>query len=109
MLASCSQNKLVDEFADWRNDTTACKIDRAKFNEHVTLNKDQLIGLNQQELLSILGQPDKKELIDKGLSFLIYDIKGGKKCQTTHASEKLYIRIGALGMVRELQIRIEID
>ncbi|ELR68811.1 hypothetical protein C900_05824 [Fulvivirga imtechensis AK7] len=69
--------------------------------------KDQLKGLNQDEMVKVLGKPDKNELYKRNQKFFIYEIAGAKACTPPdEASSYIYlsIRFNATGLAKEAMI-----
>lgn len=69
--------------------------------------KDNLKGLNEDEIGQVLGKPDKNELYKRNQKFYIYEIANAPECanranDSTHVY--LNIRFNATGLAKEVLI-----
>lgn len=104
-LFSCNATvdlKNFDEQA-WQNDKGACQKVRSSMQEDLEKAKEQLKGLNQDEIVSVLGRPDENELYKRSQKFFIYYITP-KNCDGQEFKQYTYlsIRFNATGLAKEV-------
>jgi outer membrane protein assembly factor BamE (lipoprotein component of BamABCDE complex) len=105
LFSACNQSidlKNFDEMA-WQNDKGACQNVRSTMRDDLENDKDQLKGLNQDEIISVLGRPDENELYKRSQKFFIYHITP-KNCDGQEFEQYTYlsIRFNATGMAKEV-------
>ena len=68
--------------------------------------KDKLLGLDQMQIVEILGKPDLNELSTRNQKFFHYFIEPSPSCPaaTDSLSKKLVIRFNAMGLAKEVAI-----
>ena len=108
LLFSC--NKTVelpnlDESA-WQSDLNGCNNLRSKMIDALNTDKELLKGLNQDELISILGKPDQNELYKRNQKFFIYNITptNCENQQDLSPRKYLSIRFNATGLAKEVVV-----
>ncbi len=107
LFSSCNQSidlKNFDEIA-WQDDKGACKNIRGEMRDNLENVKDQLKGLNQDEIVNVLGRPDENELYKRSQKFFIYHITP-KTCDGQEFEQYTYlsIRFNATGRAKEVII-----
>ena len=109
ILAACGNDVSLENFdrSAWSSDPQGCKEKRMDLTETLRSQRDQLKGLNQQEVIKILGKPDEHELYKRSQKYFIYYLQPGPQCesQTELAPLKLMIRFNALGLSNEVVIK----
>lgn len=109
-FSACNKNIDLPDFdeSQWQNDQNGCKDTRAQMLDQMEQVKDQLKGLNQDEIVYVLGKPDKNELYKRNQKFFIYEIAGAKGCTPSKeaASSHIYlsIRFNATGLAKEVMV-----
>jgi len=104
---SCTSSLTIDGFDKeaWRQDQDGCKGQRADLIDVLVLNKDVLLGKDQDQIKELLGKPDMHEIYKRAQRFYIYSIGPGASC-TKHVANKssanLTLRFNALGRVHEV-------
>jgi outer membrane protein assembly factor BamE (lipoprotein component of BamABCDE complex) len=105
LLTGCSQNNIqLENFEeeDWKNDKWGCKGKRLSMVDNLRENKEKLKGLNQFEVVKLLGQPDQKELYGRNQIFYTYFIDQSSKCQETEKRPKTFIiRFNSINQANE--------
>lgn len=112
LLASLSGcNKTTDlpgfDEAMWQRDKNGCEGIRLQMIYDLEKVKHQLQGLNQDNVVEILGRPDKNELYKRNQKFFIYEIANAKECKTLSDEQEhifLSIRFNATGLAKEVMI-----
>lgn len=108
LLFSCNKTvdlPNVDELA-WQNDVNGCLGNRMTMVENVISDKDLLKGLNQDQIISLLGKPDQNELYKRNQKFFIYNITAtdcGEK-PTVSPRKYLSLRFNATGLAKEVVV-----
>lgn len=106
---SCSQKRVMHFDADhWREDTSGCHGSRMKIYEKLMKYKKDLLALNNEEIIKILGPPAFNELYKRNQKFFIYHITPASSCakNNINGEELLYliIRFNAVGLSTEIYI-----
>ena len=105
LFSTCNKSidlKSFDEVA-WQNDKGACNNERVDMLDDLENAKDQLKGLNQDEIVNVLGRPDENELYKRSQKFFIYYITP-KICNDQEFEQYTYlsIRFNATGLAKEV-------
>lgn len=109
ILISCSSavNDLpnFDEEA-WISDPNGCAGQRLLMVENLVRAKDQLKGLNQNDINELLGKPDRHELYKRSQKFFYYQISPAEACKSEQPGEDIYlsIRFNATGLAKEVMV-----
>lgn len=95
----------LDESA-WQRDMNGCSNIRSTLTEALNKDKELLKGLNQDELISVLGKPDQNELYKRNQKFFIYNITPTNCPNEADKSPRQYlsIRFNATGLAKEVVI-----
>lgn len=107
VLGACSNNKLLTGFDSekWGSDPHGCLGLRKELADGLMKRKDELLGLNANEIKSLLGKPDRIELYKRSQKFLVYYIEPDETCaehKKKDIVENITIRFDALGRAREI-------
>lgn len=90
----------------WKEDRNGCKGDRSKMIDAITAEKEKLKTLSEMDLVKLLGRPDENELLDRNQKFYTYYLQPGPRCeQPTENASKLILRINAIGLTKETQVK----
>lgn len=111
LLFNCSpqeKTELTDfDNEAWIADAEGCKNVRLGLIENLIGVKDELKGLNQNEIVALIGKPDRHELYKRSQKFFYYSISPSEKCEQ-YEDEKspiyLSIRFNATGLAKEVLI-----
>ncbi|UII19062.1 hypothetical protein [Fulvivirga ligni] len=90
----------------WKEDINGCSGKRAAMSEQLDSHREVIKGLNQDEVVELLGKPDKNELYKRNQKFFIYEISNAESCdnQTQGPHTYLSIRFNATGLAKEVLI-----
>jgi len=91
----------------WKSDQNGCKEERLKLYKVILSNQDELLGLNNKQIIKLLGMPERNELYQRNQKFFIYNISPTSVCKSENESEKLFlfVRFNAVGLSQELFIQ----
>ncbi|HRK54410.1 MAG TPA: hypothetical protein PK185_10890 [Cyclobacteriaceae bacterium] len=109
LLSACSPSLPVLDGVDlkiWKEDKDGCKGDRSKMIEAITQEKEKLKSLSEMEIIQLLGRPDENDLLQRSQKFYVYYLEPGPHCDPAfEESKKLILRMNALGLTKEVQIK----
>lgn len=92
----------------WKNDKYGCMNERAEMVENLLKEKERILGLNEAEVLRLLGKPDEQEIYSRNQKFLVYFLEPNRKCtapENIEATAKaLNLRLNAIGVANELYV-----
>lgn len=101
-VTACSYRAEIDDFDGdaWKADLKGCNGQRSMLSAGLEDKSDDLIGLSQNQVKSVLGNPDQHELYKRNQKFFIYYID----CPADEGlpSSYLQIRFNALGKSNEV-------
>ncbi|MEP2772202.1 MAG: hypothetical protein ABJH05_08635 [Fulvivirga sp.] len=107
VIACATKNHDLANFdeATWQADENGCKGDRVSMIQNLQNSKDELKGLNQNEIVAILGKPERHELYKRSQKFFYYQITADDTCDEP-ADNNIYlsIRFNATGLAKEVII-----
>ncbi|HEY8512127.1 MAG TPA: hypothetical protein VIL31_09220 [Cyclobacteriaceae bacterium] len=89
----------------WIRDPGGCLGHRTAAAEPLQQQREKLLRLNEKEIVSILGRPDKNELYVRGQKFYAYFLEPSTGC--AHAVDNprsLIIRFNAVGLSSEVYL-----
>lgn len=91
--------------AAFRQDMGGCEGIRNGMKEQIFAIEDEIKGLSQQQVMNVLGRPDKHELASRGQKSFVYYIESSPACEQndTTAPLTMYIRFSALDAVTEVR------
>ncbi|MBL6449120.1 hypothetical protein JMN32_22605 [Fulvivirga sp. 29W222] len=108
-LYSC--NKPVDlpnfDESKWQSDHNGCLGRRLQMMNNLKQCKEHIKGLTEDEIVQVLGKPDKNELYKRNQKFYIYEIANATECESSNEeAEHIYlnIRFNATGLAKEVLI-----
>ncbi len=107
VLSSCTTSLTIEGFDKdaWINDKDGCLGKRKELINQVITNKETLLGKSQDQIKSLLGQPDMHEIYRRAQRFYIYSLDPGSSCEKYIAGKtaaNLTLRFNALGRVHEV-------
>ncbi len=105
LLYACGLPADLDGFDDqvWKNDQNGCGGNRIPMKEVFISQKEKIKGLDEPQILRLLGKPDKQELYIRSQKFFVYYIEPGEPCQTDDTTPlTLTVRFNALGYTNEV-------
>jgi hypothetical protein len=93
------------DFTNWKNDKNACGQYRASVRPAIESQKDKLLALDEMQIVTLLGPPDRNELYKRNQKFYYYYIKPSPDCPSAGAStSRLVVRFNAMGLAKEVLI-----
>jgi hypothetical protein len=106
ILLSCGKaTPTLDNFDNelWKSDRYGCRGERLKLYSSLQTQKSKLLGLNEMEVVEVLGKPDQNELYKRNQKFYYYFLDPSGKCANPSASPKrLALRFNAVGLLKEI-------
>lgn len=111
LMPACSGQKGPEvkgfDSKSWMDDPNGCTGQRREQVRDLEPKLKQLKGLNNQEIMRVLGKPDRNELYKRNQKFFIYYISAAEACgdlSSDTSSVYLSIRFNALGLSSEAVI-----
>lgn len=108
LLCGCTSKPDIPGFDDatFREDTGGCDGIRRDMKEQIFTIKDELKAqrLGEQEVLALLGKPDRHEIASRGQKSFVYYIEPSPNCEPDGMEKPLtmFIRFSALDVVAEV-------
>ena len=106
LATSCGKSApVLDNFdaALWKSDKYGCRQERMKLYASLSLQKSKLLGLDEMEVVSVLGKPDQSELYTRNQKFYHYFLEPSEKCSVpSPGARRLVLRFNAVGLVKEI-------
>lgn len=109
LIFSCGKGiPEIEGFNDyiWKNDRFGCMGKRAEMAGSLMEAKEQILGLQEREVLRLLGKADEQEIYSRNQKFLIYLLEPSAKCSapedTKATATALYLRLNAIGVANEM-------
>jgi hypothetical protein len=98
-MYSCSQKDAIDlsnfDEVAWQSDKDGCAGIRTELRNDLINVKEELKGLNGDQVISALGKPNKTDLASRNQKYFIYNIS----CNTnSNDASTLSIRFNAVGL-----------
>lgn len=110
IIFSCrNASPSLDGFSadEWKLDTKACNGKRSSMKNTLQQQKNKLLGLNEMDVVNLLGKPDENELYTRNQKFYHYYLEPAADCapsKQTEYVEKLTLRFNAMGLVKEVTV-----
>ena len=105
---SCSKKIDIEGFNEeaWQHDKNGCEGIRENMTTTLSDIKSQLLTLDTDAIISILGRPNKAILSTRNQKKFVYTISPSEKCDnySSEKSTQLYIRFNAVGRAYEIII-----
>jgi hypothetical protein len=107
LMAACTENKTFTNFdaATWKQDKLGCKGDRRRLAADFEQIRRELLGLTQEEVLSLLGRPDFQLLLERTQKAYVYFVEPGPHCQgerETSRARTVSFRFNAVNRATEI-------
>ena len=105
LIIACSPMPALDNFnlEKWKNDEHGCKSLRKAEISSLMEQRTNLMGLSEEQIIKLLGNPDETNLYQRTQKFLVYYTSPGPKCDMPEAgASRFEIRISALHVVNEV-------
>lgn len=107
LLPGCSKPVPTFEKIDltkWKNDKWGCLKDRLAALPELVEQKEKLKGLSQDDIVKLLGRPDKNELYKRNQKFFYYYLTPGMNCGRDTIAQRLSLRFNAMGFAKEVLV-----
>lgn len=107
LTAACTENKTFENFnsAAWKKDKLACKGERKRIAGDFEQIRRELLGMTQEEVLSLLGRPDFQLLMERTQKAYVYFVEPGVQCQgekETSKARTVSFRFNAVNRATEI-------
>jgi len=106
---SCTQKKEIKGFdaESWRKDIAACTDKRKEAGQYLYDHQQELIGMKAEEIVEILGKPDKTDYQGRAKFSYSYYIEPGKQCDPSKVKEGdlLVVEVESLGRMRGMRLQ----
>jgi outer membrane protein assembly factor BamE (lipoprotein component of BamABCDE complex) len=90
----------------WKNDRDACKGHRSSMINSIKSQTNKLKGLDEMQIIKILGKPDVNELYKRNQKFFFYYLEPGKPCgNDSIPASRLQVRFNAVGLAKEVMVQ----
>lgn len=108
-IFSCGKSLPVLEGVDqhsWKEDKNGCDNKRSEMKAAIKNEKDKLLALDEMQIVSLLGRPDRNELFKRNQKFFLYFIEPSTDCVSDSLNNpmKLVVRFNAMGLAKEVAI-----
>jgi hypothetical protein len=91
--------------AVWKQDRHACQNRRGSMVQSILSQRDKLLGLDELEIVAVLGKPDQHEIYKRSEKFHYFNVTPSKECADTVVSvRRLVIRFNAMGLAKEISL-----
>lgn len=92
--------------AAWANDRNGCQQKRLAMKDALMKEKEKLLALKETQIVSLLGKPDRNELLKRSQKFYHYYLEPSLECKgrSDTSALKLLIRFNAMGLAKEISI-----
>lgn len=108
ILTNCTRSlpEIYDvDLQQWKADRHGCNGYRHRTSETLLQQKEKLLGLSENQILSLLGRPDAAELYKRNQKFYFYALLADSTCNATSAQRHtLTLRFNATGLVKEITV-----
>jgi len=104
-VAACQNTTEFEGFATatWKSDRMACTGKRQQMKEDFEKIRQKLKGLNQMEVVDVLGKPDLQRLDDRNMKSYLYFLEPASTCPSGRADAQVVIlRFNAVDRVLEI-------
>ena len=90
--------------AAWKADPNGCKGQRQRVWADFQAYQNELTGRDENDLPSLLGPPDGKNLLERGQKFYVYYVQNPSVCRPAAAGTRhaILVRVNATGSVSEV-------
>lgn len=107
LLTACGKPspELNIDLVRWKSDPNGCAGVRIQMTTSLQSEKKKMLGLNEMEIVDLLGKPDKQELYKRNQKFYRYYLQPGPACDASDSTaKKLVVRFNAVGLAKEISI-----
>lgn len=108
LISSCGKSlpSLTINVNQWIEDRNGCLGFRSNMISTVDQEKEKLLGLTEQQIITLLSRPDQNELYKRNQKFYYYYLEPSHDCSsaTSGQARQLVIRFNAMGVAKEISI-----
>jgi hypothetical protein len=91
--------------AVWKDDKNGCDGKRFPMLAAIKTEKEKLLALDEGQVISVLGRPDRNELFKRNQKFFHYFLEPAPECKIGNTNPlKLVVRFNAMGLAKEVAI-----
>lgn len=105
LLLSCTEESRLEDFdtEGWKQDKMGCKAHRITLIDELMSRQNEITGLGQEEVIKLLGKPDRHELYSRNKKSFTYFLVKGPDCDKAIGNPaKLVIRYDGLGRSKDI-------
>lgn len=90
----------------WKDDKNGCAQQRSSMIASLKTEKDKLLALDEMQIVTLLGKPDRNELFTRNQKFYAYFLEPSQECKgdSFKTALKLVIRFNAMGLAKEVAV-----
>ena len=105
---SCYKKLNLEGFDEvqWTNYTSSCDSYRLEIADYIVENQSLLLEGTQNEIESLLGQPEEHELYQRNQKYFHYRLNPPDSCGQYEALSFLSIRFNAIGRANLVQVML---
>lgn len=103
--SACSPSPKIEDFDStaWIKDVNGCEGMRKELCPILEPQRKKLKGLSETELVTVLGKPNKVQIMERQQKYFFYTIQDPVQCHRTEWEHvELKIRFGATNKVTEV-------
>lgn len=110
LLSNCTSHPEIPGFDSeaWKSDKYGCEGKRVELGKILIENKEQLLEMKENAILSFLGRPDENELYTRDQKFYTYFIEPSYHCEgvegTKEDADHLLLRFNSIGLVNDVKV-----
>ncbi len=108
LISGCGRSApaLTIDLKQWTEDRNGCLGLRSKMITVMDREKEKLLGLTEQQIITLLSRPDQNELYKRNQKFYYYYLEPSQQCVAATAGHamQLVIRFNAMGVAKEVSI-----
>jgi hypothetical protein len=110
VLLSCGKPLPTLEGIDeqsWKEDKNGCSNKRFSMIAAMKTEMKKLLALDEMQIVSLLGKPDRNELFTRNQKFYEYFLEPSSICtkDSVRSPLKLVIRFNAMGLAKEIAVQ----
>jgi hypothetical protein len=107
LIPGCQNHPISFDAELWRSDKQGCNGERFKIYPDLLDNQEEILGLTNKKIITLLGKPERNELYNRNQKFFIYNITPSTSCPNAYVENRLFlfIRFNAVGLSQEVFIQ----
>ncbi len=107
-LSACKEETIENEMFSsekWKSDKLGCLGNRLRLRQGLLSQQDQIKGLTESQVISILGRPNRIDLFKRGQKFFVYLVNNPNcMADTTLPPMQVEIRFNSLDISSEVSL-----